>query len=164
VPVEPDSPEFAAGHPAAIATANAGLICLAKPMNAVADSQDVIVQALSELRDAARTNLERTKEILGRLDEHEKSLLAGGGSASAAVQAEHAPRIVEMLSQNMAALETSGAEFRAAQAPMLRDEGLTMDAITALFGVSRSGDYDLLGAEAVAIVETASPRLGIEVA
>ncbi|MFT5202663.1 MAG: hypothetical protein ACI9C1_002057 [Candidatus Aldehydirespiratoraceae bacterium] len=69
-----------------------------------------------------------------------------------------------MLSQNMAALETSGAEFRAAQAPMLRDEGLTMDAITALFGVSRSGDYDLLGAEAVAIVETASPRLGIEVA
>jgi hypothetical protein len=30
--------------------------------------------------------------------------------------------------------------------------------------VSRSGDYDLLRAEAVAIVETASPRLGIEVA
>ena len=42
-----------------------------------------------------------------------------------------------MLSLNMAALETAGAEFRAAQARSLHDEGMTMDTIGELFGVTR---------------------------
>lgn len=94
------------------------------------------MEALHALRDAANTNLDRTTEILRRLD-HIESRLAAGDRVTDIIAAEPAPRIVELLTQNMAALETSGADFRAAQARSLHAEGMTMEAIARLFGVTR---------------------------
>ena len=45
--------------------------------------------------------------------------------------------MVELITTNMATLETAGAEFRAAEALALRAEGLTIGAIAELFGVTR---------------------------
>ncbi len=95
-----------------------------------------LLQALRALRDAANTNLDRTTEIQRRLDQIESRLVAGD-RVTEIIAAEPAPRIVELLTQNMAALETSGADFRAAQARSLHAEGMTMDVIARLFGVTR---------------------------
>ncbi len=99
-------------------------------------SRQALDVALRNLRDAANDNLARTTEILERLD-HFEAHLAAGGHVTDAVAAEPTPRIVEMLSLNIAALETRGADFRAAQARSLHDEGMTMDAIGDFFGVTR---------------------------
>jgi len=99
-------------------------------------SRQLLEVALRNLRDAAQENLARTTEILHRLD-HFETRLESGQSIGDAVAEEPTPRIVEMLSLNMAALETSGADYRAAQARTLHDEGMTMDAIGDLFGVTR---------------------------
>jgi hypothetical protein len=99
-------------------------------------SHQALRTALSNLRDAANDNLARTTEILERLDRFEVHL-AAGDPVTDAVADEPTPRIVEMLSLNMAALQTRGADFRAAQARSLHEEGLTMEAIGDLFGVTR---------------------------
>jgi hypothetical protein len=103
----------------------------------VDDSQsETLHVALRNLREAVNDNLARTTEILERLD-HFEAHLAAGHSVTSAVVDEPAPRIVEMLSLNMAVLETCGAEFRTAQARSLHQEGMTMDVIGELFGVTR---------------------------
>ena len=99
-------------------------------------SHDALGQAVRDLRQAAQENLTRTQEILDRLDRIE-ARLAAGDPVTDVVVGEPAPRIVEMLSLNMVALETRGADFRVAQARSLHDEGMTMDVIAELFGVSR---------------------------
>ena len=109
---------------------------LAEWMTSEHPSRQALDVALHNLRDAANDNLARTTEILERLDRFEAHL-AAGDPVTDAVVSEPAPRIVELLSLNMAALETKGAEFRAAQARSLHDEGLTMDVIGDLFGVTR---------------------------
>lgn len=99
-------------------------------------SREALGVAIRNLREAANDNLARTTEILERLDRFEAHLSAGDPVAEA-VANEPVPRVVEMLSLNMAALETRGADFRVAQARSLHDEGMTMNVIGELFGVSR---------------------------
>lgn len=58
--------------------------------------------------------------------------------------AEVKQRIVATLNLNMAALETSGADFHAARARTLHSEGMTMGAIGELFSVTRQRISTLL--------------------
>lgn len=95
-----------------------------------------LMSALSAMEEAAADNMQRTREIQRRARRLRRGLKAGRPLA-ALVGTEPAPRMVELLSTNMSALETAGAEFRAAQAMALRAEGLTIEAIAALFGVTR---------------------------
>lgn len=97
---------------------------------------DRLGEALDGLEDAAADNLARTKEIQRRVRVLRKRIDAGQ-SVTDLIEAEDQPRIVELLSANMAALETAGAEFRVAQAQALREEGLTIEAVANLFGVTR---------------------------
>ena len=121
---------------AAIPIAFSSVEWLAEGMPTTDQPKHSLDDALSGLREAAHINLERTSEILRRL-EHFEARLASGDRISAIVTTEPTPRVVELLSQNMAALETSGANFRAAQARSLHDDGMTMGAIAELFGVTR---------------------------
>lgn len=54
------------------------------------------------------------------------------------------PLVVELISQNMERLQTSGAALRQAQAAVLHQEGLTMEQIADLFGVTRQRISTLL--------------------
>jgi hypothetical protein len=53
------------------------------------------------------------------------------------VEAEERPLIAEMLTATIQEFEATGTRFRQAKARVLHDEGMTMEQIAALFGVSR---------------------------
>ena len=97
---------------------------------------DRLLDALDALEDAARGNIERTRDLLDRAA-HLRERLHAGDDLVELVEHEQKPRIVELLTTNMATLETTGAAFRAAEALALRAEGLTIEAIAGLFGVTR---------------------------
>lgn len=95
-----------------------------------------LLTALTELDSAAQANMERTRELQRRARELSRKLQAGDNIIDV-VTNEKPPRMVELVTSNMAALETTGAEFRAAEALALRAEGLTIETIAQLFGVTR---------------------------
>lgn len=105
-------------------------------MNASSDSINRLLVALAGIETAAQDNLDRTRAIQKRARTERRRLEAGANIVDV-VTSEQPPRMVELLSANMAALETAGAEFRAAEALALRAEGLTIQAIADLFGVTR---------------------------
>ena len=107
------------------------------------------VMALTEIDTAAQANLERTRQLQRRAWALRARLQAGDNNADL-VTGEATPRMVELLSSNMATLETAGAEFRAAEALALRAEGLTIEAIADLFGVTRQRISALLKQKAAA--------------
>lgn len=97
---------------------------------------DRLISALVDIEVAAGDNVERSLLVQQRAIEMRDQLEAGESLVDL-VQDEEAPRVVEMLSTNMATLESAGAELRAAKALALRAEGLTIEAIAELFGVTR---------------------------
>ncbi len=101
-----------------------------------ATSIERLLAALADIEDAARDNAERSRQLQRRARRLRQRLHAGE-SLVELVEAEDAPRMVELISANMATLETAGAEFRAAEALALRAHGLTIEAIAELFGVTR---------------------------
>lgn len=105
------------------------------PARPVTD-RDRLLEALTGIEAALADNVERSLEIQRRvLRFHEQ--LNQGGSVEELINEEPTPRTVEMLTTNMAVLETVGSDFRANLAHALRDEGLTIEAIAKLFGVTR---------------------------
>ncbi len=97
---------------------------------------DRLLGAVSNLEEAAQDNANRSRQLQRRAARLRRRLEAGDGLVGL-VEQEESPRMVELLSTNMATLETAGAEFRAAEALALRAEGLTIEAIAELFGVTR---------------------------
>jgi transcriptional regulator with XRE-family HTH domain len=95
-----------------------------------------LLAALTDLETAAQDNAERSR-VLQRRARKLRRQLEAGKSVADLVAAEDPPRMVELLTTNMATLETAGAEFRAAEALALRAEGLTIEAVADLFGVTR---------------------------
>jgi len=95
-----------------------------------------LTAALTDLEAAADTNIVRSRELKRRARLLRRRLEAGDRLTDL-VEGEPTPRMVELLTSNMTTLETSGAEFRAAEALALRAEGLTIEAIATLFGVTR---------------------------
>ena len=95
-----------------------------------------LLAALADIETAAADNIERSREVRRRARQLRKQLEAGRPLVQL-VENEASPRVVELLSTNMITLETAGAELRAAQALALRAEGLTIEAIAQLFGVTR---------------------------
>lgn len=92
--------------------------------------------ALDEFEAAAADNLQRDIEIrrrIARLREH----LDDGRPVAELVSSEEAPRVMELLTTTMTTLDTVGSRLRAELAISLREEGLTIEAIATLFGVTR---------------------------
>ena len=112
---------------------------------------DGLIGALTEIEAAAGDNAERSRQLQRRARGLRQQLQAGA-SLVELVEAEDSPRMVELISANMAALETAGAEFRAAEALALRAQGLTIEAIAELFGVTRQRISALLKQKAAARV------------
>lgn len=95
-----------------------------------------LIDALDALESAAHDNIERSRRLERRARTLRRQLVAGK-DLPVLIEAEQRPRMVELISTNMASLETAGAEFRAAEALALRARGLTIEAIAELFGVTR---------------------------
>lgn len=100
------------------------------------DPIERLLAALTNIEAAAQDNAERSRQLQRRARKLRQRLQAGQSLADL-VKAEQSPRMVELISTNMATLETAGAEFRAAEALALRAQGLTIEAIAGLFGVTR---------------------------
>jgi len=108
-----------------------------------------LLGALTDIEVAAQGNVERSRRLLRRA-RYLRERLQAGDHLVELVEGETTPRMVELLSTNMATLETAGAEFRAAEALALRAEGLTIEAIAELFGVTRQRISALLRQKAAA--------------
>jgi len=111
-----------------------------------------LLASLTEIEAAAKDNLERSRQLQRRA-RHLRRQLQAGGSLVDLVEAEETPRMVELISTNMATLETAGAEFRAAEALALRAHGLTIESIAELFGVTRQRISALLKQKAAVQVD-----------
>lgn len=101
-----------------------------------ADARDpatVALEALvAELEDCM-SRLAHARERADMLLKHRRS----GGPWLEVVTAESRPLVVESISAVMASLATAGHAWRREQAAALHDEGISINRIAALFGVTR---------------------------
>jgi DNA-directed RNA polymerase sigma subunit (sigma70/sigma32) len=99
-------------------------------------SDDEFLEALTALEDVLADNGRRASLIKKRIAQLRR-LRARDVPYAELVGNEHAPLIVHLLTESSAALDTSGASVRRAEAKALYAEGLTMEQIAKSFGVTR---------------------------
>jgi len=99
-------------------------------------ADDDVIAALAVVEDAVRQATDLASMIIERA-EHIRSMRREGRPYREIVPNEERPLIVELLSANLDLLAGVGSRLRRAEARVLYEEGLTMDDIAALFGVSR---------------------------
>jgi hypothetical protein len=107
---------------------------VAKPTPASGDHE--VDAALRDFVVTLRENSERVELALTKA-EAALAARATGRSYSEIVESEQRPLVVELVSTNIEALMSSGGRLRRAAARTLHDEGMTMQHIADLFGVSR---------------------------
>lgn len=90
---------------------------------------DDLVEALNQNAEAIEMAIERARAI--------KELRAKGLAYGAIADETGAPLVVQLVTQNLERLRIHGAQLRKAHAAALHEEGLTMDQIAELFGVTR---------------------------
>lgn len=92
--------------------------------------------ALGQLDDAVDVNIARAQVIKRRIKEIQSALDAGLALRDV-VPGEDTPLLVGLLSQSVGNLASYGSRVRRTEARVLHGEGLTMDDIAKLFGVTR---------------------------
>ncbi len=97
---------------------------------------DPVVVALRGLVDALEINIEVSRAAIARAH-HIEELRDRGLPYTEIADATGRPLVVELITENLDRLRRTGATLRRAQAAALHDEGLTMDQIAELFGVTR---------------------------
>jgi hypothetical protein len=106
---------------------------------------DPVLDALRELRAALEANRAAADEICRRMDRFEDAR-SQGASYTDIVTNSPRPLIVELVTAKLDRLATAGSKLRRAEAAALHAEGLTMDRIADLFGVTRQRVSALLKA------------------
>jgi hypothetical protein len=97
------------------------------------DEADRALVALVDEIGVVIAELERARERAYDLQRERRR----GGSWEQIVVAEERPLIVEQLSSAMASLAGAGGHWRRMQAHALHDEGVSINRIAALYGVTR---------------------------
>ena len=103
---------------------------------AAPNESDEVLDALDDLLVALEDNQRRNREMIVRAKRIQR-LRQRGLPYSEIVQGQPRPLIVELLTENFDALRTAGGRLRRTEARALHDEGLSMDRIASLFGVTR---------------------------
>lgn len=106
---------------------------------------DPVLAALAGLERALEENAERARMMQERI-EHIREQRENGVPYSEIVPNEKPPLIVQLVTENAAALDRFGVQLRRLEARALYDEGLTMEKIAVLFGVTRQRVSTLLKA------------------
>ena len=99
-------------------------------------TDDPALAALSTLLDAL-TATERDLDAIRERAAHIERRRADGVSYRELVSTEEPPLIVQLLAGVHDRLNQAGADWRRREAQALHDEGLSMEAIADLFGVTR---------------------------
>lgn len=99
-------------------------------------NDDPLLRALDDLVRTAR----EVDQAVDRLTRRAQDMAAArhrGGRWRDIIDAEERPLIAEMLTETIQQFEAAGTRFRAAKARTLHDEGVPMEQIARMFGVSR---------------------------
>jgi len=97
---------------------------------------DPVIYALDNLVEALSRNIEAS-ELAMRRARTIKELRARGLEYRVIADETGEPLVVQLVTENLDRLRVYGAQLRHAHAAALHDEGLTMDQIAELFGVTR---------------------------
>lgn len=98
--------------------------------------RDQVDDALETLDKALRRNLDRVERAIKRAEEL-RNAHAEGKTWTEVARAEERPMILEMISANLDELYQAGGRLRRVMAKALHDEGMSMEQIARLFGVTR---------------------------
>jgi hypothetical protein len=115
------------------------------PPDPVQDALDVVLDALAQSRARMLLIEARAREIRG--------LRAEGRSYAEISAIQEKPMVAELLSDTIALLHTASGPFRREEARALHSEGVTMDRIASLFGVTRQRVSEILHTRARAKVQ-----------
>jgi hypothetical protein len=107
---------------------------------------DPVLEALEDLVRALRENALRIEATIARAAQM-RAEREQGRSYSDIEGGQPRPLIVEMTRDSLAALVDAGSRLRRAEARALHAEGMTMDQIADLFGVTRQRVSALLKAD-----------------
>ncbi len=99
-------------------------------------SDDPVLDALARLESALEDNVRRTAQMLARINEI-RDQRAAGRTYTEIITTAPPPLMVELLTQSSQALDSAGAVVRRMEAQALYRDGLTMEEIARLFGVTR---------------------------
>ena len=110
------------------------------------EPNDPVLEALTGLVRALRENSDRIEATISRA-EHMRAQRQAGQSYREIESGEERPLIVELTRDNLAALVEAGSRLRRAEARALYAEGMTMEQIAELFGVTRQRVSALLRSE-----------------
>jgi uncharacterized protein YjcR len=94
------------------------------------------LDALEDLDEALDENVERARRMKERITEL-RTALSAGRPLREVIPAEEPPLIVRLLTDSARVLDSYGSRVRRTEARALYREGMTMDQIALLFGVSR---------------------------
>lgn len=94
------------------------------------------LEALDDLEQALETTVDMTAQMRKRIA-YLREQCAAGRPLPEIVMAEQPPLVVQLLTESANVLHTYGTRVRRTEARALHREGVTMDAIARLFGVSR---------------------------
>ena len=97
---------------------------------------DPVLEALDDLLGALEANAARIRATVERAGTMRR-LRDEGRSYREIESSEQGPGVVELTRDNLAALVEAGSRLRRAEARALHAEGLTMEQIAELFGVTR---------------------------
>lgn len=97
---------------------------------------DSLLQALSDLVHAA-AEVDRAVDLLTTRAVMMSAARGAGATWREIVEGEERPLIAEMLTDTISRFEAAGTRFRQEKARTLHQEGMTMEQIARLFGVSR---------------------------
>ena len=101
-----------------------------------AGEPDPFLTALDRLEEVLHENSRRTEQMLERIEEIRRHRAQDRPYAEI-VPVERRPLILQLLTESATALDSTGVVVRRMEAQALYDEGMTMDAIAKLFGVTR---------------------------
>jgi hypothetical protein len=97
---------------------------------------DPVLEALDDLEEALKANAVRTDVILDRIA-RVRELRANGVEYADLATREAGPSIVQLITASATALDHYGVRLRRTAAQVLYNEGLTMEQIAEVFGVTR---------------------------
>jgi hypothetical protein len=112
-------------------------------------TQDPTLLALESLVEAAQQVTRMTEHVTARAA-HIRAWRMQGRPYREIVSSEDGPLIAGMLTEHIARLEAASTRFRRAEAGALHGEGMTMEEIGRLFGLTRQRISALIGGAAAA--------------